>query len=517
MNSAKTGDTAVRTLPGEKHTPFGLARKLNAKVILESSSLSRGRERYSVLLVQEAFQIHQEPNGIIMLREKERRVMTDYGPPAPAAPTPAGPGAHPFPAPAGPAAPASGPHAPGGHPGLSPSPGSPRTPDILDTLQSIAARHARTETEYPFPAGGIGFLSFEFAARCDAVHIPPRPDPLGLPLAAFIFGHVYVIFDHYTDQVHLMGINYGEDDIDLEKALDDTEARINDLNFNYMMEQTALYPAIVASTREESESYKAAVAKFRREIIKGNLLQGLPSRRLEIATEMPAIEAYRSLRSANPSPYQFYLDFGPYQLFGASPEVHVKVQNDRVLLRPLAGTRRRGANESEDRALAAELLADPKELAEHLMLVDLGRNDLGRVCNVGSVEVTEMMNIEKYSKVMHIVSQVEGTLSPGKTAADVIRATFPAGTVSGAPKIQAVNTIAAMESVPRSFYAGLVGYLEPNGSLDTCITIRSALKKENRLFLQAGAGVVYDSNPERELEETNEKLRALALAAGVEV
>ena len=582
MRSAKTGDTAVRTLPGEKHTPFGLARKLNAKVILESSSLSRGRERYSVLLVQEAFQIHQEPNGIIMLRGKERRVMADYSPPPPSpapsegspgaastgqAPNPAHPGlsSHPHQAPsaaasrvtpqnpaqtaptsphapyttgpgspapgappgapggrpalspAGPAAPASGPRAPGSHPGPPPPPGSPRTPDILDTLQSIAARHAHTETEYPFPAGGIGFLSFEFAARCDAVHIPPRPDPLGLPLAAFIFGHVYVIFDHYTDQVHLIGINYGEDDIDLEKALDDTEARINDLNFNYMMEQTALYPAIVASTREESESYKAAVAKFRREIIKGNLLQGLPSRRLEIATEMPAIEAYRSLRSANPSPYQFYLDFGPYQLFGASPEVHVKVQNDRVLLRPLAGTRRRGANEAEDRALAAELLADPKELAEHLMLVDLGRNDLGRVCNVGSVEVTEMMNIEKYSKVMHIVSQVEGTLSPGKTAADVIRATFPAGTVSGAPKIQAVNTIAAMESVPRSFYAGLVGYLEPNGSLDTCITIRSALKKENRLFLQAGAGVVYDSNPERELEETNEKLRALALAAGVEV
>ena len=510
MSRVKTGDIAVRTLPGEKHTPFGLARKLNAKVILESSSLSRGRERYSVLLVEEAFQIHQEPNGIIMLRGKERRVMTDY-----TAPGPLEPSAAKTPAPGLSTHSAQNQSAAVHLPHSTQAPLRP--PDILDTLQSIAARHARTETEYPFPAGGIGFLSFEFAARCDAMHFPSRPDPLGLPLAAFIFGHVYVIFDHYTDRVHLIGINYGEDDIDLEKALDDTEAKINDLNFNYMMEQTAQYPAIIASTREESESYKAAVAKFRREIIKGNLLQGLPSRRLEIATEMPAIEAYRSLRSANPSPYQFYLDFGPYQLFGASPEVHVKVQNDRVLLRPLAGTRRRGANEAEDRALAAELLADPKELAEHLMLVDLGRNDLGRVCSVGSVEVTEMMNIEKYSKVMHIVSQVEGTLSPGKTAADVIRATFPAGTVSGAPKIQAVNTIAAMESVPRSFYAGLVGYLEPNGSLDTCITIRSALKKENRLFLQAGAGVVYDSNPERELEETNEKLRALALAAGVEV
>ena len=550
MSRVKTGDIAVRTLPGEKHTPFGLARKLNARVILESSSLSRGRERYSVLLVQEAFQIHQEPNGIIMLRGKERRVMTDYtAAPAPAAqpapgtaqtgpapPQPLDPGLSANPAqnqtaPASPITPESqNQSAPGNHqtaaaPPITPQnptqsahrPQAPRTPDILDTLQSIAARNAHNETDCPFPAGGIGFLSFEFAARCDAMHFPSRPDPLGLPIAAFIFGHVYVIFDHYTDRVHLIGINYGEDDINLEKALDDTEAKINDLNFNYMMEQTAQYPAIIASTKEESESYKDAVAKVRREIIKGNLLQALPSRRLEIATEMPALEAYRSLRSANPSPYQFYLDFGPYQLFGASPEVHVKVRDGRVLLRPLAGTRRRGANEAEDRALAAELLADPKELAEHLMLVDLGRNDLGRVCSVGSVEVTEMMNIEKYSKVMHIVSQVEGTLSPGKTPADVVRATFPAGTVSGAPKIQAVNTVAGIESTPRSFYAGLVGYLEPNGSLDTCITIRSALKKENRLFLQAGAGVVYDSNPERELEETNEKLRALALAAGVEV
>ena len=521
MSRVKTGDIAVRILPGEKHTPFGLARKLNAKVILESSSLSRGRERYSVLLVQEAFQIHQEPNGIIMLRGKERRVMTDYTAPGPLEPSAARTPAPGLSTHSAQNQSAAGETAPGNHRTTAHLPhrgqAPPRTPDILDTLQSIAARNAHTETDCPFPAGGIGFLSFEFAARCDSMHFSSRPDPLGLPIAAFIFGHVYVIFDHYTDRVHLIGINYGEDDINLEKALDDTEAKINDLNFNYMMEQSAQYPAIIASTKEESEFYKAAVAKVRREIIKGNLLQALPSRRLEIATEMPALEAYRSLRSANPSPYQFYLDFGPYQLFGASPEVHVKVQNDRVLLRPLAGTRRRGANEAEDRALAAELLADPKELAEHLMLVDLGRNDLGRVCSVGSVDVTEMMNIEKYSKVMHIVSQVEGTLSPGKTAADVVRATFPAGTVSGAPKIQAVNTVAGIESTPRSFYAGLVGYLEPNGSLDTCITIRSALKKENRLFLQAGAGVVYDSNPERELEETNEKLRALALAAGVEV
>ena len=469
METQFTGTCILRTLPGEKHTPFGLARKLGAKVILESSSLSRGRERYSVLLVEEAFQVRQEGEDVTLYRGKERRGV--------------------------------------GKPGE----------DILDVLSGIAARLSHEEYEFPFPAGGIGFLSFEFAAHCDKMVIPQRDDPLELPLAAFIFGHVYVIFDHYTDLIQILGINYGEDDIDLEEALGRTEAKIQDMNFNYMMEKSIHYPAIIASAKEENKSYKLSVGRIRQEIIKGNLLQAVPSRRLEIATEMPALEAYRALRSSNPSPYQFYLDYGPYQLFGASPEVHVKVNQGQVILRPIAGTRRRGKNEAEDRALAAELLADEKERAEHLMLVDLGRNDLGRVCDIGSIEVTEMMTIEKYSKVMHLVSQVEGTLSKGKTASDIIKATFPAGTVSGAPKIQAVKTVTAIEKMPRSFYAGLVGYLEPGGALDTCITIRTALKKENRLFLQAGGGIVYDSDSERELEETNEKLRALALAAGVEV
>ncbi len=460
----------VRTIGGEKLTPFGIARKLGARAILESSSLSRGRERYSILLVEEAFQVHQVGADVFIIHGGARRRIGENG------------------------------------------------DDILDVLQSIAARNGEFEAEYPFPAGGVGFLSFEFAQFCDAMTFPDRHDPLGLPLAAFIFGHVYVVFDHYTDQVHLVAVNYGEEsDLDLDVTLDRVEGTITDLNFNYMVEKESAYPAIVASSRAEKDAYMAAVERVRGEVIAGNLLQAVPSRRMEVVTEMPALDAYRNLRSTNPSPYQFYLDFGEWQLFGASPEVHVKVQHGRVTLRPIAGTRRRGRNEAEDRALGRELLADEKERAEHLMLVDLGRNDLGRVCSVGSVEVTEFMVIEKYSHVMHIVSQVEGDLDEGRTAADVIRATFPAGTVSGAPKIRAVQTIASIEAMPRSFYAGLVGYLQPDGSLDSCITIRSAVKRENRLFLQAGGGVVYDSNPERELEETNEKLRALAAAAGVEV
>jgi len=468
MNSTRSKMVLTRTLAGEKYTPFGLAGKLNSRVILESSSLSRGRERYSLLLVEEAFQVWQEGEGIILRKGPERRVMEGR--------------------------------------------------DILDVLAEIASRHEDFKTDFPFPAGGIGFLSFEFASFCDSFDFPNRPDPLDLPLAAFIFGHVYVVFDHYTDRIHLIGVNYeGEDELNLGKALDEVEAKIGDLNFNYMMEKPVEYPAIIASSVQESENYKEAVSNVRREIIRGNLLQAVPSRRLEIATQMSAFDVYRTLRSSNPSPYQFYLDFGSWQLFGASPEMHVKVRDGRVFLRPIAGTRRRGENEAEDRALAAELRADEKEKAEHLMLVDLGRNDLGRICKVGTVEVSKAMEIEKYSKVMHMVSQVEGDLAEDKSAIDAIRATFPAGTVSGAPKIQAVKTIASLEKMPRGFYAGLVGYLESGESLDTCITIRSALKKENRLFLQAGGGVVYDSNPNRELEETNEKLRAIAAAAGVEV
>jgi len=468
MNSARPEMVLTRTLAGEKYTPFGLAGKLNSRVILESSSLSRGRERYSLLLVEEAFQVWQEGKTIILRKGPERRVMEGR--------------------------------------------------DILDVLAEIASGHEDFKTDFPFPVGGIGFLSFEFASFCDSFDFPNRSDPLGLPLAAFIFGHVYVVFDHYTDRIHLIGVNYrGEDELNLEKALDEVEAKIGDFNFNYMMEKPVEYPAIIASSVQESEDYKEAVSNVRREIIRGNLLQAVPSRRLEIATQMSAFDVYKTLRSSNPSPYQFYLDFGSWQLFGSSPEMHVKVRDGRVFLRPIAGTRRRGKNEAEDRALAAELTADEKERAEHLMLVDLGRNDLGRICKVGTVEVSKTMEIEKYSKVMHMVSQVEGDLAEDKNAIDAIRATFPAGTVSGAPKIQAVKTIANLEKMPRGFYAGLVGYLESRESLDTCITIRSALKKENRLFLQAGGGVVYDSNPNRELEETNEKLRAIARAVGVEV
>lgn len=456
-------------VPGDKFTPCALAIKLNARCLLESSSLSGGHSRYSILLVDEAFRIIQEKDVVYRQSSKGKDRI------------------------------------------------SHNNEDILHVLEKLAAYHEDVEEEFPVPSGGIGFLSFEFAAYCDDITFVDREDALGLPLGEFIFGHIVLVFDHYTDEITLIGLNYPDFEVNLEKAVEAVKAKIFDFDFNYLTEQNNSSKGTLLPDPESEKDYTKMVDTLKEEIIKGNLLQAVPSRRLTVHTEQSAMDAYRNLRSSNPSPYQFYLDFDRYQLLGASPEVHVKVGHGEAIIRPIAGTRRRGKNEKEDRALEKELLSDEKEKAEHLMLVDLARNDLGRVCEAGSIEITEMMIVERYSKVMHIVSEVTGHLRDDVSAADVIRATFPAGTVSGAPKIQAIKTISKLEKINRGFYAGLVGYFGCDGSMDSCITIRSALKKDEFLYLQAGGGIVYDSTAERELEETKEKMRAMALAAGVEV
>lgn len=384
-------------------------------------------------------------------------------------------------------------------------------------LLYFAGQHGAMHQDLPCPAGGVGYLSYEFARFCDDISLQSREEDLTGYDGVFLFGHVFLVFDHYTDLIYLIGLNYAEHEVDLEQALDETEEQINDLNFNYLTAKQREYEATLILPGKDREQFCRGVEFLKKEIVAGNLLQAVLSRRLEIQTEQPAIEAYRNLRSSNPSPYLFYLDFGEYQIFGSSPEMHVKVKEGRVQIRPIAGTRRRGADNREDEELARELQGDEKEQAEHLMLLDLARNDLGRFCKPGSVEVTEDRQVEKYSHVMHMVSRVEGELKQDKNGTDAIRATFPAGTVSGAPKIRAMETLDKLESRRRGFYAGLVGYFEPEGQLDSCITIRSALKKGDRMYIQAGAGIVYDSDAGREYEETREKLGALAKALGVEV
>ncbi|MDY7028752.1 MAG: chorismate-binding protein [Spirochaetota bacterium] len=462
-------DGIIKTLPGERFTPFSVAKKLNARVLLESSSFKKGKERYSILMVREAFTVFERNRKTyLQIEGKKYQIKNHQG-------------------------------------------------DILDALLYFARQHSPLHQDFPFPAGGVGFLGYEYAARFDTITLRDRPGFPELPDACFIFGHLFLVFDHYTDLIYLIGLNYREHEIDLEAAAAETERRLYDLDFNYLAPPPAPYRAELMEREGEKEEYLSGVEKVRDEIIRGNLLQGVLSRRLRIRTNIPAIEAYKNLRSANPSPYLFYLDFGRYQIFGSSPEVHVKVKEGTAEVHPIAGTRRRGTGPEEDLKLAQELKADEKEQAEHLMLVDLARNDLGRFCRKGTVQVSRYMEVERYSHVMHLVSRVQGELEEGKSGIEAIRATFPAGTVSGAPKIRAIQVIDLLENERRGFYAGLVGYVEPDGSVDTCITIRSALKIDDTLILQAGAGIVYDSVPEREYEETNEKLRALAGAVGLEV
>jgi anthranilate synthase component 1 len=280
----------------------------------------------------------------------------------------------------------------------------------------------------------------------------------------------------------------------------------------------AASPAAELASNVTRDQFTAAVRRAKERIAAGDIFQVVLSQRLSRETSAAPFNIYRALRRLNPSPYMFFFDFDelidekPFYLIGASPEVHVRLEGQRAALRPIAGTRPRGQTPEEDGALEQELLADPKERAEHVMLVDLARNDLGRVCKYGSVRVSDQMVIERYSHVMHIVSHTEGELRPQYDAFDLLRATFPAGTVSGAPKIRAMEIIATLEGEPRGPYAGAVGYFSYDGSMDTCIAIRTMTMHGQTVSVQAGAGIVADSDPEREYEETLSKARALAVA-----
>ena len=461
----KREEVVIKAVRADTRSAFGVCLQLDGLAILESASVEYGRERYSLILVQEAFTVTQTSDGTVHLAKDGRRFRV------------------------------------GG------------AGDILDVQRYFANQHGPLRQDLPFPAGGIGYLSYEFAARCDSIRFRKKPDPLELPEAAFVFPHVVVVFDHLTELLYLVGLNYREHQIDLQAAIARLEARLG--GTPAPPHEAEEFPAEVVEDPDGRRRYEEGVKSIRNEIVAGNLLQAVLSRRLYVNTELPAIEAYRRLRQANPSPYLFYLNFGTYQLFGSSPEMHVSVKRGRAEMHPIAGTRRRGETAEVDKALEEELLADEKERAEHLMLVDLARNDLGRVCRPASVVVDDFMRVERYSHVMHIVSRVSGTLQEGLNGPDAVRATFPAGTVSGAPKIQAIHTLDGLEGPPRRFYAGIVGYMEPGGDLDTCIAIRSCLAKNGQMVLQAGAGVVYDSDPEREFIETEEKLGALAAAVGI--
>ncbi len=392
--------------------------------------------------------------------------------------------------------------------------------DPLRLLEELFAgqRPAPDPSLPPFVGGAVGYLSYDVVR--DFERLPSvNADDLDLPDFYFMFPEIVVVFDRVTNMLTIG--TYARVNGDPEAAWERATRKVAQIA-NELQTSTVKRPVRrgapfgdegVRSTFDKP-GFMDAVERCREYIRAGDILQAVLSQRFEVDFEGDPFDLYRSLRTTNPSPYMFYLNFEDLKLIGASPEVHVKVESGRVTLRPIAGTRRRGKDSREDAERARDLLADEKERAEHVMLVDLGRNDLSRVCEPGSVEVTQFMTVEHYSHVMHIVSNVEGRLREGRNAFDAIRATFPAGTVSGAPKVRAMEIIEELEPVRRGPYAGIVGYFSNSGNLNSCITIRTILVKGDRAYIQAGAGIVADSDPESEYEETRNKAMVLLGAAG---
>ncbi len=373
-----------------------------------------------------------------------------------------------------------------------------------------------------FTGGLVGYFGYDTVR-----YIEPRlarfdkPDLIGSPDILLMVSDELVVFDNLAGTLLLVA----HVDPAVDNALAQGQARLDELAGRLRTANSVYAKAGDAPAGEVEETdfvsgftregFEAAVGRIKDYIVEGDAMQVVLSQRMSIPYTAPPLDLYRALRSLNPSPYMYYLDMDDFHIVGSSPEILVHLEDDVITVRPIAGTRPRGADEEADRALEADLLADPKELAEHLMLIDLGRNDTGRVSETGSVELTEKMVVERYSHVMHIVSNVTGRIRQGMSAIDVLRATFPAGTVSGAPKIRAMEIIDELEPVKRGIYAGAVGYLSWSGNMDTAIAIRTAVIKDGTLHIQAGAGIVADSVPASEWEETMNKGRAIFRAVAM--
>ncbi|MEO7149856.1 MAG: anthranilate synthase component I [Rhodanobacteraceae bacterium] len=393
--------------------------------------------------------------------------------------------------------------------------------DPLAEIETLRARYKvpRLPQLPAFSGGLVGYFGFECVGwieeklRCD------KPDELGLDDALLMLAEEVAVFDNLRGRLYLIV----HADPTQSQAYARAQRRLEQLAFR-LRHSGPSYPETTEAKSPGSKEplaeadfkssfskgeYEDVVRRAQAYIRAGDIFQVVPSQRLSVPFHARPIDVYRALRALNPSPYMYFIDLGNAQIVGSSPEILVRLQDRRVVLRPIAGTRKRGATCEEDVALEAELLADPKERAEHLMLIDLGRNDVGRIAETGSVELTESFAIERYSHVMHIVSQVEGKLREGLSYMDVLRAAFPAGTVSGAPKIRAIEIIQQLEPIKRNVYAGAVGWIGWWGDADTAIAIRTAVIADGRLHVQAGGGIVHDSDPATEWEETMNKGRAL--------
>jgi len=386
---------------------------------------------------------------------------------------------------------------------------------LKDLMESFRAADV---TGLPrFFGGLVGYIGYDMVRFFE--HLPPpKPDDVGVPDAAFMMPEQVIIYDNLAQTIKVVANCYMPDGVDhadaYEQAIEEIEETEKLLQAT-MPSQPRLRGSqqdVTMTANMDRGRFEDIVTRVKEYIEQGEAIQVVLSQRFHADLDVEPFEIYRALRRVNPSPYMYYLQFKDEIVIGASPEVLVRLENGRVALRPIAGTRPRGKDAEEDRRLEEELLADPKERAEHVMLVDLGRNDVGRVAVVGTVEVKDLMVVERYSHVMHLVSHVEGDLAPGLDMFDVLRAGFPAGTVSGAPKVRAMEIIHELEPTRRGLYAGAVGYFGFSGNMDFCITIRTLLVRNGRIYLQVGAGIVADSNPAMEYEETVNKGKALVKA-----
>ena len=364
----------------------------------------------------------------------------------------------------------------------------------------------------PFAGGAVGLFGYDLVRTVEPLG-PANPDPLGLPDLALMITDAMVIFDHLHNETTILACAFVGDE-GVEVAYESAASKIAELRERLRgpVPEAQGAEAVESPLFESNmsrEKFESTVARIVEYIHAGDAFQVVPSQRFSAEARAEALSIYRGLRAINPSPYMYFIEFGDFQVAGASPEPLLKVNGSKVEIRPIAGTSPRGGSEEEDRRLAEELIGDPKERAEHVMLVDLARNDIGRVAEYGSVKVEEMMVVETYSHVMHIVSRVTGTLKDGLGALDVLRSALPAGTLSGAPKVRAMQIIDEMEPVKRCSYGGAIGYLSWNGDLDTAIHIRTALIKDGQVHIQAGGGTVADAKPEYEYEESLNKAKAM--------
>jgi len=399
-----------------------------------------------------------------------------------------------------------------------------RKETVEDPLQAVESYHQQFRVPEidgmpRFSGGLVGYFGYDCVRYIEThLDVSEKNDPLKCPDILLMVSEQLVVFDNLNGKLHIIVHANPEQSDAYDNAQEQLDTLVKKLT-------VALVDTPNKNTRRvdekdfvsgfTQEGFQQGVDRIKDYIVEGDAMQVVLSQRMSIPFNAPPIDLYRALRCLNPSPYMFYLNLKDFHIVGSSPEILVRLEDNEVTVRPIAGTRPRGADAKEDLALEEELLADPKELAEHLMLIDLGRNDTGRVAEIGTVKVTDKMIVERYSHVMHIVSNVVGTLKSGQTAIDVFRATFPAGTVSGAPKIRAMEIIDELEPVKRGIYAGAVGYLSWNGNMDTAIAIRTAVIKDDTLYIQAGAGIVADSVPVNEWNETMNKGRAIFRAVAM--